>query len=300
MLNSQTIKNAAIAIGFDACGIAAPAAVDSINAAAYGAWIVRGMHADMTYMERSMQMRLNPLLWWHHAKSIIVMLWQYYPKTWQDPALPQISCYAYGEDYHRFLSRKLRRLLQTMRQHSPALQGRCSVDSGSILEKYWAVQAGLGMMGQNSLLINPVLGSFVFIAIMAVDDEVDSYDKPLQQRTCRQCGRCIEACPAQAIERGCAINAHSCISYRTQRGIAGNSCGYIWGCDICQRACPYNQNVSPKNSAEWLPNKELLNMTLQRWNSIDEEEFGIVAQKSPIRRAKLQNIKFFVKNLKNS
>jgi epoxyqueuosine reductase len=220
------------------------------------------------------------------------------PQKWQDPLLPQIAAFAYGEDYHSLLHRKLLQVLHTLKETYPHLEGRIAVDTSPLLERYWAVQAGLGYIGKNALLINPVVGSFVFIGIIALNQAADAYDMQLPQNACSRCRRCIEQCPARAILRPRVIDARRCISYRTQYGYKKHTdatsvaaCGYIWGCDICQRVCPKNQNVHPKNNPEWQLHHKLISLTANDWRRMSAEEFALLTKDSTMKRADFNTIK---------
>jgi epoxyqueuosine reductase len=177
------------------------------------------------------------------------------------------------------------------------------VDTAPVLERYWAVQAGLGFVGSNAMLIHPRLGSFVFVALLGLNEEVSRYDQPLRQRTCSQCGRCVEACPTAAIVEPRVIDACKCIAYLTiekphydkdgeeQDTTKTDTHGYIFGCDICQRACPYNQKSSAKSHADWILNRQLMQMTATDWRDMKEYEFEQIAEHSPLKRAGLKSIK---------
>jgi epoxyqueuosine reductase len=158
------------------------------------------------------------------------------------------------------------------------------------------VQAGLGFVGRNATFIHPVLGSFVFIAVLALNDTVSNYDKPMPQTGCEDCTLCTIACTTGAITPQRMIDARLCISCITQYGKVGEQAkthGYIWGCDICQRVCPHNKAAKPKPNTEWAQNERLVNMTAKDWEDISEAEFAILTQYSPLKRANLQSIKRF-------
>jgi epoxyqueuosine reductase len=303
MVDYQEIIGIAQQLDFDACGTARAETVDTTNAQAFCNWLQQGHHAEMAYMERNVAARLHPQTWYESIQSWIVLLWQYQPQQWQNPQLPQIACFAYGEDYHRFLKKKLRHFLQLLQKKSPTLNGICVVDTSPVLERYWAVRAGLGFVGNNSMLIHPTLGSFVFVALLALNDTISHYDKPLQQSVCDNCNRCTTACPTRAIASPRTVDARKCIAYltiekphcdkarATRNDTQWDTHGYIFGCDICQKICPYNQKSIGKNHAENDINHQLINLTANDWKSMTATEFKALVQHSPLKRAGLEGIK---------
>ncbi|GHU94424.1 epoxyqueuosine reductase [Bacteroidia bacterium] len=298
MIDAQQVKLAATQVGWDACGLVALQSVDEVHRQAFLQWLRQGQQAQMAYLELNTTKHLHPQQWLPEMQTLIVLLWQYRPAQWQDEHLPQIACYAYGQDYHSLLKKKLRELLQYLQAIYPALTGRAFVDTAPLLERHWAMQAGLGFIGNNAMLIHPQMGSFVFIASLAVNDAANVYDRPLQPTTCEDCGQCAEACPARAIVAPRVIDARRCIAYWTIEaahwGIAPAQkcrCGYIFGCDICQKVCPHNKqpivNIKTQNAV----NQKLMQMTAADWQNIDEASLGALTRHSALRRAGFRGIK---------
>ena len=295
-LLSQNIKTYALQLGFDACGIA-EAVYLADEQSHFENWLQNGMNADMAYMQNNIDKRLNPTLLLQNAKSVICLLVNYKPKTQQNPQVPKIAAYAYGNDYHEIIWNKLKQLLYFIKQHAPDVNGRGFTDSAPVLEREWAVRAGLGWIGKNSTLISPVFGSYSFLAELIVDIELE-YDKPYTTNGCGACNRCVSNCPTGAIIAPKVVDARRCISYQTienKGDITVNTNGYLFGCDICLKVCPWNKRSPANNHAEFEPIPQVLSMTADDWENITEQEFNSIFRQSAIKRAKYEGIK---RNLK--
>jgi len=263
LLSAQYIKSCAASAGFAACGIARAECLSDAEYA-LGDWLADGFQADMGYMEKHAAMRRDPRLLLEGARSVIAVLVPYkYDRLMDGPG--RIAQYAYGEDYHERLKRMLYQLLDSLRVQYPELEARPCVDTAPISDKCWAARAGLGWIGRNTLLVNPVYGSFCFLGELVTTAVVDRYDSPVSSldggvahldSSCGECRRCVEACPNGAIVlRGDAhhpyyqIDARRCTSYNTIENRSDvlpyslQTRGYIFGCDICQLVCPYNQQA---------------------------------------------------------
>ena len=253
LLEAQWIKQTALALGLDACGLAVAAPIPRSQ---WGLteWLADGRQADMHYMEEHVPLRYDPTLLLPGARTVISVLLGYKPSSlMQGPV--KIAQYAYGEDYHEHLKRLLYQLLSALCARYPDLQGRPFVDTAPFSDKYWAVQAGLGWRGKNTLLVNPLLGSYCYIGELVVTLPADTYDSPLPDG-CGACDRCLKACPNQAIVAsplpagGTQIDARRCASYHTIENRADTLpsniklSGYAFGCDCCQLICPYNQTAA--------------------------------------------------------
>lgn len=300
---SQQIKSLAIELGFDACGIA-KADYLAEDAAYLHDWLQKGKHGEMGYMANHFEKRVDPSLLVDGAKSVIVLLMNYYPSELQNPALPQIAKYAYGQDYHEVIRAKLNTLLASTNQlgHDTIISGRGFTDSAPVLERQWAVRAGLGWIGKNGMLINPSLGSFCFIAELIVNIELD-YDKAQPDR-CGVCSKCLKACPTQALEAPHQLNASRCISYLTieKKGAIDVEFGpllsnRIYGCDICLDVCPWNRYPKAHKQAEFAANKTLIELDQAAWQKMSGEEFNSLCSHSPLKRTGLDKLKENLKNL---
>ena len=254
-VDSQTIKEIALRVGFDDCGIS-NAEVDNDTISALKSWLAAERNAGMSYMERNIDVRSDLGLLVEGAKSVISVLYSYNTDEKPDRNDIKIAKYALGRDYHYVVKEKLNAMLAEIKDICPDADGRAFVDSAPLFERYFAHKSGLGFIGRNRCLISPKLGSFVFIGELVVNFESD-YDMPINQ-TCLGCNACIKACPTKALTFD-GINAKKCISYQTiekkdgideeVRSVMGNR---IYGCDACQDCCPHNFSA-PKKSGIILP-----------------------------------------------
>ena len=294
MTFSEEIKIEALRLGFDACGISP--ADNSGEEERYMKWIEDNWHADMHYMARNIDKRIDPRLLVKGAKSIISVALNYYPHTKQASHAPQFAYYAYGKDYHDVIRGKLKKLFEFISARQPELIGRYFSDSAPVLERFWAAQAGIGFVGKNSLLIIPGKGSFFFLGELIIDVELE-YDRPITEN-CGSCTRCIDGCPTSAIEEPYKVNANKCISYQTieNRGeissyVAPRLKNYVFGCDICQKVCPWNRVSTPHNTLEFMPNDSFMNLDLKKMLEMDEEEYREVFRGSAVKRTKFSGLK---------
>lgn len=247
VLNSQSIKEAAQAVGFDACGIA-EATVLTDDELHLRPWLEEGCHAEMGYMAEHVDMRYDPRLLLPGARSVISVLLGYKPSQRME-GKAKIAQYAYGQDYHERVKEMLYRLIATIREAYPDFEAKPCVDTVPISDRAWAVRAGLGWRGRNTLLVNPELGSYCYVGELVTTAEVDEYDRQIENG-CGECHRCVEACP-----NGCLVplknggywnDARRCASYHTIENRAETLpddvrlSGYAFGCDCCQLVCPYN------------------------------------------------------------
>lgn len=299
---TQYIKAEALRLGFDVCGIAKAEAVESSTAVFCDRWVKEGHNGTMGYLERNCDKRYNPTLLVEGCRSIIVVALNYTPSQ----AIEGISHYAQGEDYHKAVKERLFLLLKSINGKVPC-NGRPFCDSAPVLERYWAVQAGLGWIGRNHQLIIPQRGSYFFLGELLIDAELD-YDRPFEQNHCGECRRCIESCPTGALDERC-FDARKCLSYLTieHRGELPENIGEkmgncFYGCDRCQIACPHNRFAKPNSTPELQPKPELLMMTTERWRSLTKEEYDRLFKKSAVERCGyeqlMRNIKECKKNFK--
>jgi epoxyqueuosine reductase len=274
---SALIKAKAIEMGFAQCGIAKAGYLSEYEEY-ISSWLQQQFQAGMGYMERNLDKRLNPCLLEESAKSVIVVLIPYAQNV--TPNLDyDIAAYAHCPDYHEIIRAKLYELLQFMRSVSGSvIQGRAFTDSAPVLERAWATQAGLGWQGKNFMLINKELGSYFFIGELIVDVEL-AYDEPFTANYCGQCRKCVEACPNQAITPN-GIDARRCISYLTIEHRSDyelntpkfDSC--IFGCDICQNACPWNKKTRQHAIPQWISEPAtVFPEKVEDWLQMTESDF---------------------------
>lgn len=298
---TQQIKHFARELGFNYCGVAKAEKLDE-EARKLEQWLNKGYHGTMKYMEGHFDLRTNPTLLVPGAKSVLTLLFNYYPSETQPTDLPKISKYAYGKDYHEVIRSKLHALLQRIREHIGEVDGRGFVDSAPVLERAWAVKSGLGWVGKNGNLINKQQGSFFFIATLIMDLELTP-DAPYAKDYCGSCTRCIDECPTEAILPNKKINGSKCISYYTIELKAGMEAelpqasfqNWMFGCDVCQDVCPWNRFSKPSHEPAFKPLKELFQFSLKDWEALTEEQFKELFRHSPIKRTKFEGIR---RNLK--
>ena len=294
MAFSDEIKQKALDLGFDACGICR--ATESGEEERYMQWLQDHWQGGMGYMERNIDKRLDPRLLVEGARSIISVALNYYPPIKLPGKVPQFAYYAYGKDYHEVVREKLRCLFEWIRERVPDVTGRYFSDSAPVLERFWAARAGLGFIGKNTLLIIPGKGSYFFLGELIIDIELD-YDEPVTEN-CGDCTRCLRSCPTNAIEEPYRLNATRCISYQTieNKGeiapeIVPNLRNNVYGCDICQKVCPWNRDAMSHNIPEFMPSDAFLKLDLEQIMEMDEDRWNHIFRQSAVKRAKLSGLK---------
>ena len=295
------IKTTAFDLGFNYCGISRAEKLEE-EARYLEAWLNKGYHGTMKYMENYFDLRTDPTKLVPGAKSVITLLLNYFPEEFQEEGVPKISKYAYGFDYHEVIKAKLKSFLQILRENIGEINGRGFTDSAPVLERSWAQRSGLGWVGKNGNLITKENGSFFFIATLITDLELEA-DNPFIKDYCGTCTKCIEACPTDAILPDKVIDGSKCISYFTielkdmliPEKMKGQFENNLFGCDICQDVCPWNRFSKPNTTNEFTPINEVLHFNETDWEELTEESFKIIFRKSPIKRSKFEGIR---RNLK--
>jgi len=303
---SQLIKDEAKNLGFIFCGIAKADFLED-EAPRLEAWLKKGMHGEMQYMENHFDKRLDPRLLVDGAKSVISLGLNYYTEDLQlDASSPKISKYAYGADYHHVIKEKLKRLLETINEKIGEVGGRAFVDSAPVLDKAWAKMAGLGWIGKNTNLINQKAGSFFFLAELVVDIELE-YDIAPTADHCGTCTRCIDACPTEAIVAPYIVDGSRCISYLTielkneiPKEFSGKMDNWMFGCDVCQDVCPWNKFSVLNTEPSFAPHSDLLQLNKKDWQEITEDVFQKVFKNSAVKRTKFNGLKRNISFLSNS
>ena len=313
MLNKQSttqfIKSTAADLGFQYCGLSKAEFLEE-EAPKLETWLKRGYQGEMKYLENHFDKRLDPTLLVPGAKSVISLIYNYYPK--KDLATSsafKIAKYAYGQDYHFVIKEKLKVFMTSITNKVGAVEGRAFVDSAPVMERAWAQKGGIGWVGKNSLLLNRSSGSFFFLAELILDLELE-YDGAVKDY-CGTCTACMDACPTDAIPEPYVVDGSKCISYFTielkdeiPKAVEGKFENWIFGCDICQDVCPWNRFSAAHQEELFDPSNDLEKMSAKDWLDISEEVFKKVFKKSAIKRAGFKglnrNINFIKSSQKNN
>jgi len=302
--NTTIVKQTAQKLGFNFCGIS-KAEFLADEAPRLEAWLKKGNHGEMRYMENHFDKRLDPSKLVSGAKSVVSLLYNYYPEkdlAEEHPDHLKLAKYAYGEDYHFVIKDRLKTFMSILKEEIGDVEGRVFVDSAPVMERQWAAKSGLGWLGKNTLLINKRQGSYFFLAELIIDLELEP-DGPIKDY-CGTCTRCIDACPTDAITPY-EVDANKCISYLTielkdqiSDTFQGKMDNWVFGCDICQEVCPWNRFSKPHSEPAFHPKNELLELFNNNWQDLTEEVFRSVFKGSAVKRTKLEGLKRNIKMAK--
>ena len=299
---TQQIRNYALQLGFDACGFARATELTE-DARRLEHWLKENRYGMMDWMANNFEKRIDPTVLVPGTKTVVSVLASYHhpdhlPQIGRTD-IPLIAKYAQGRDYHKVLKKKLQQLFDFTAELVGGLEGRVFVDSAPVLDKAWAVRAGLGWVGKNSNILNKKLGSYFFIGEMLIDVEL-KYDSPTTDH-CGTCTACIDACPTDAIYEPRKVDANKCISYLTieHKGQIDDRYqtsieNWVFGCDICQDVCPWNSKAKLAQLVDLHPREKVLNGMESQFRGIDEEEFNKLFEGSAVRRTKFEG---FERNL---
>lgn len=302
----DNIKAEALRLGFFVCGFAKAGPVTDAMRQHYLDWLAEGRNADMAYLNNNLDKRFDPRLLVPGVKTIVVVALNYFPAHRLPEGEPQIADYALGLDYHDIVKQKLRQLATNV----GITDYRAFVDTAPVLERYWAVQAGLGWIGKNQQLIIPHAGSEFFLGELFIADELQPdalQPDELKPNRCGTCHRCVDACPTHAISLPAKhvegygditrFDARRCLSYQTieNRGELADEAkaamgDTFYGCDRCQRACPWNRFATPNTEPQLQPREELLAMTRQKWDNLTVEDYRRLFKGSAVKRAKYEGL----------
>ena len=299
-MTSADIKLKASDLGFDLCGVA-PAA-DLPELAFFEEWLGRGFAGDMAYLHRSRERRADVRRVLPSAKTVIVTGTIYntdvpYSTECRDPSRAHIARYAWGDDYHEVIGERMEALLSWMRAASAEpFDARAYVDTGPVQERVYARHAGLGWIGKNTCVIHPELGSWLFLAEILCSLPLDVDEPALDQ--CGDCTLCIEACPTGAIAGPGVLDSTRCISYLTieQRGpipdgFAEAIGSHVYGCDVCQEVCPWNQAAPRSADPAWQARSVWRDASVERLAAMSDAELGRAMQGSAMRRTKVAGMR---------
>ena len=303
---TEKIKQKAAEIGFHKIGIVRAEPLDG-EKEHLEEWIEKGFHAKMLWMEREPEKRADPTLLFEGVKSIVVVALNYYTphEHFESDEKGKVSRYAWGDDYHDVLREKLRELLAFIKEENPLAEGKICVDTAPIMDKAWAVRAGLGWLGKHSNVITKEFGSWVFIGEILLNLELE-YDEKQVEDHCGTCTMCIDACPTGAIVAPYLVDSNRCISYATielrdaeiPENIAENLNGWLYGCDICQDVCPWNRFEKPTEETRFEPRSGNVSPDLDEIIEMPHEEYARKFRRSAMKRAKIGGLKRNAETLK--
>lgn len=296
---ARRIKEMAVGVGFDLVGIA-PAVTLVDEHSRLEEWLALGFHGEMGWMERDPAKRADPRLLLPGARSVVAVALNYfYPDQHVDTDNKgKISRYAWGDDYHDVVNRKLRALLDAVKAEYPGINGKICVDIQPIMDKAWAARAGLGWIGKHTNLITTQLGSWVFLGELILDLEL-AYDDQIVPDHCGTCTLCIDACPTDAITQPYVVDSNRCISYATIElrapdlppAVSENLEGWLYGCDICQDVCPWNRFEQPTGEMAFAPRRGETSVDLTAIQEMDHAAYVERFRGSAMKRAKLTGLK---------
>ncbi len=304
-LRADEMKAKAKELGFAACGLAPAEPVAKKRAEEYLRWLAEGRNADMDYLSRNVEKKLNPQLLVEGARTVVSLAVNYYTETAVDSAkksdetaenVLRIARYARGTDYHEVVKQMLRQLMAELGLEE-GNDGRCFVDTAPVDEKYWAQRCGLGWRGRNSQLIIPHAGSYFFLGELILTHKADRYDEAAESH-CGSCHACVDACPAHALLGDGTLDARRCLSYLTieNRGELPDDCGEkmgncFYGCDRCAEVCPWNVRFAQNTTIEELkPREAILHMSALEWQTLTVEKYRELFRKSAVKRAKFEGL----------
>jgi epoxyqueuosine reductase len=296
---TKNIKAKAYSLGFDLVGVA-PALALTNEGGRLVEWLDSGKQADMKWLEREPEKRSDPTLLFPGAKSVVSLAVNYYTPHQHPVGIERgkISRYAWGDDYHHVIKEKLWALLDWVRDEIPGADGKVCVDTAPIMDKAWAVRAGLGWIGKHTNVITKEFGSWVFLAELITNVDLD-FESEFVEDHCGSCTACLDACPTQAITEPYLVDSNLCISYATielrsadlPQQITDNQEGWLYGCDICQDVCPWNRFQTPTTEQRFEPRKDNIAPHLDTILSMEHEEYVERFRKSAIKRTKLSGLK---------
>ncbi len=290
---SKELKKEAIKQGFDPVGISRIPGSSRIQlrTQALDRWLKAGHHAEMKWMNAPRRKNVETLL--EGVKSLLSVGLNYYVNKQQTPETLSIGRYAWGQDYHKVLTKRLRFLGRWLEQERPNCKWKVCIDSSPLLDKVWAEESGLGWIGKHSNVINKKYGSWIVIGHLLCTEELIA-DNPAKS-ICGQCEECIKACPTNAIVEPFVINSNNCLAYhnienRNQnlpKNIIKKLGPWLAGCDICQEVCPWNKKeLTSSKDPEMQPLDWILEITKEKAITWNDEEWSKKLRGSALKRIK--------------
>jgi epoxyqueuosine reductase len=293
---SAQIKARSLELGFHKVGIVRPDAL-SKEQGRFEEWLARGFYGEMNWMTRDPEQRTDPRRLFPAARSVVVVALNYFTPHEHSDAPGKVSRYAWGDDYHEVVGDKLRELLSWTEEQWPEASGKVCVDIQPTMDKAWAVRAGLGWMGKHTNLITEEFGSWVFIGELLLNLDLEYTDQEVADQ-CGSCTLCIDACPTSAIVNPYVIDSNLCISYATiesrapelRPDVAAHLEGWLYGCDICQDVCPWNQMTPVTDESRFEPRAGNVNASLIEIGELTQEVYAARFRHSAMKRAKLNGL----------
>ena len=296
-ISSESIKKKAQELGFQKVGIvrADPTPKEKND---LETWLDQGRHATMGWIQKRKDERGNIHTYFPEAKSIISVGMNYHVGKGQNDIKSDLkfSTYAWGDDYHDVLKKRLFQLLKWIKESQTEIKGIVCVDTSPVMDKVWAQRAGLGWLGKHTNLITQDFGSWIFLGELILDIKL-GYDPIFDEDLCGSCTACIDACPTQALDEY-QIDAGKCISYLTieHRGKFSEDQpelhSWVYGCDVCQEVCPWNQKFARESDrSEFQPRQEILDRTEDDWKKLTEKKFREIFKGSAVKRTKFAGLK---------
>lgn len=304
-ITNQIVIEKAKELGFSLVGFAKAIALED-EFIKLNEWLDAGYNAGMQYMQRNTDKRFDVKNILPNAKSVISLAVNYYTKSRHEekPGYGKVSRYAWGKDYHLIIWDKLELLEEELKNIDPNFECMTYVDTGPVMDKAWAVKSGIGWMGKHSNVITREMGSWIFLATVITNHEFD-YNNAIPDY-CGSCTKCIDACPTEAIVKNYVVDSNKCISYLTIENkndipekFKGKFNNWLFGCDICQDVCPWNNKFSAPALDSSFKNNGNKEINLDEMIQMDEPGFKERFEESPIKRPKLHGMKrnaLFLKN----
>jgi len=256
----------------------------------------------MKWMEKYKDKRLDIQKLYTDAKSVISVAHNYYSPEHHSNNRKhgKISRYAWGEDYHGIIKKKLKQVLKKIKSFDNKVDGQICVDSAPAMDKLWAEKSGIGWQGKHTNIISKEFGSWFFLGELILNADLD-FDKPIEDY-CGTCNACIEACPTDAIVKPYVLDASKCISYLTieyrdkpiPKEFVGKLDNWFFGCDICQDVCPWNKFKKVTKEERYLPKSENIKPELREIEKLSQDDFKKRFKKSPVYRTGWKN---FIRNI---
>ena len=291
---TEKIRNRALELGFQKVGFA-DVRTATRDKARLEEWLKLGYSATMSWMSRRKGERGDLLKYFPEARSVVSVGMNYFHGEAQGEM--KISNYAWGDDYHDLVKARLRELLRFVQENRPDVRGVACVDTSPVMEKAWAQRAGVGWIGKHTNLISRDFGSWLFLGELILNCDLE-FDLPFDEDLCGTCTACIDACPTGAIVDEYLLDANRCISYLTieHRGDLSHEYenqlhGWIYGCDVCQEVCPWNEKFAAESDEQaFAPREEIVERTGDSWRYLSKDNYQELFRGSAVKRTKYEGL----------